>query len=196
VRYVLAEPGTRAALPLVLRDPAGWVFERPSPLARLFLPAAAEVATEEHWIHWVRRNRDFALRALVPAVPASLGGDARGVTGRAMTTDGRWRARRPRASTLALTLPEPERLTADVRLVERRLLASSVLADPGWRLLVGGEPSPTVVANGPLVAAWLPRGEWRLELLYRPGGFLAACLLAAGAAGTAACGLTRPPRRR
>ncbi len=44
-----------------------------------------------------------------------------------------------------------------------------------------GERHPTLVANGPFVAAWLPAGERAVELLYRPRGLVAGALLAAGA---------------
>lgn len=35
------------------------------------------------------------------------------------------------------------------------------------------------VTNGTLVGAWLPAGELRVELLYRPPGFVAGCLAGA-----------------
>jgi hypothetical protein len=70
-------------------------------------------------------------------------------------------------------------------------LATGIHAAPGWRVLADGRPVP--VAPGPLLAAPLPRGARRVDLLYRPAGFLGGLLAAAlGLAGGAAW-LARPP---
>jgi hypothetical protein len=192
VRYVLASATTELDLPVAFSHRAGKVFERPTALPRLFLPAAADVVEPGlDWVSWIDRNPSFLARALVPEGPRFGGG-----AGEASDPRKPWRARRPRASSLQLELRGPERLAARLDLAERRLLASSVLADPGWRLLLDGEPRPTIVANGPFVAAWLPKGQWRVELLYRPRGFLAACAVAAAGLAAALCLLTRPPPDR
>ncbi|HBL27112.1 MAG TPA: hypothetical protein DD490_09785, partial [Acidobacteria bacterium] len=78
---------------------------------------------------------------------------------------------------------------------EPRLLASSIFQDRHWHLLVDGRRVPTTLANGPLVAAWLPAGRHELELLYRPWSHLVGCALAALALALA-CGLWLPPPRR
>jgi hypothetical protein len=79
-------------------------------------------------------------------------------------------------------------------LPEPRLLASSLYQDGGWHLLVDRRPWPTFAANGPFVAAFLPPGEHRLDLVHRPPGFLAGVLAAAlGLAG--GCLLLPPPQR-
>ncbi|HEX4496244.1 MAG TPA: hypothetical protein VIE43_11305 [Thermoanaerobaculia bacterium] len=93
----------------------------------------------------------------------------------------------PETSGLDLGTIEPEWLRARARLPRVRLLASSLYQDGNWKLLVGGGRRPTTLANGPFLAAWLPPGEADLDLLYRPGSFLAglavaALALAAGAA--------------
>jgi hypothetical protein len=93
----------------------------------------------------------------------------------------------PPASSLGLGEVRPAWLRARSRLSEPRLLASSVYQDGNWKLLIGGRPSPTALANGPFVAAWMPAGNEGIDLLYRPGSFVlglvvAALGLAAGAA--------------
>ena len=80
---------------------------------------------------------------------------------------------------LEITALEPARITAVADLAGERLLATSIQQDGGWRLLIDGEPHPAILANGPLVAAWLPAGRHRLELLYRPESFRTGMLLAA-----------------
>ncbi|HZI63620.1 MAG TPA: hypothetical protein VFE44_02505 [Thermoanaerobaculia bacterium] len=80
---------------------------------------------------------------------------------------------------------EPERLTARVELAAARRLSSSVYQDGGWALLAGGRRVETTTADRPFVAASLPAGAHRLELLYRPRWFVAgmgaAALALAGA---------------
>jgi hypothetical protein len=181
VRYVMTRPGVDIPLlKLVFRDKTGWIYERPRRLPRLFLPRRAVEHDGGLWAEWLDRNPNFAVRALVQGIPKGK---------RA------WKARRPPESSLAVTLPEPGRVHAQGRLAERRLLASSVFQDGHWRLLVNGEPRPVFFANGPFVAAWLPRGDRRIELLYRPRPFLAGCLLAALSLAGAAVWWVPPPGR-
>lgn len=73
-------------------------------------------------------------------------------------------------------------------------LGSSLCAD-GWRLLVDGSPGATAARPDGLLAAALPPDARRLELLHRPRGFLAGCLLASLAAATAVTWLLPAPRR-
>jgi hypothetical protein len=179
VRYLIAPRKLQRVRPLrvVYQDQTTRIFERPAPLPRLFLPAAAEVPSAVPWPEWVAGNPDFAARSLVQ--PSA---------GRAVA----WSAARPGGSEVRVLSLGAARLTATARLAEDRLLASSVYQDGGWRLLLDGRPRETVIANGPFAAAWLPPGEHRLELLYRPPGFVPGLLLAALAC--LAAGLWLVPR--
>jgi hypothetical protein len=78
-------------------------------------------------------------------------------------------------------------ITARIDLHRRRRLASSIYQDGGWRILLEGRPRPAAMDEGAFLAAHVPAGRWRLDLLYRPGGFRLGCFLAALglAAGTA-----------
>jgi hypothetical protein len=84
-------------------------------------------------------------------------------------------------STLEILAIEPARVAARAFLAEKRLLASSVYQDGGWTLLLDGLPHPSITANGPFAAAWLPAGEHRVDLLYREPGLLPGLALAAAA---------------
>ena len=58
---------------------------------------------------------------------------------------------------------------------------TGISSSPGWRVVVAGEPG---AARAPdpdeaLLAAEVPAGTRRLDLLYRPAGFVAGMLLAA-----------------
>ncbi len=181
VRYVLTRPGAAIPFKLAFRHPAGWIYERPRPLPRLFLPARAAVFRGRgSWVDWLERNPDFARRALVQSSPGQ---------------ERNWRAHPRRRSSLEVHLPEPAHLRARGHFAEPRLLASSVYQDGHWHLLAAGERRPTVLANGPFLAAWLPAGEQRIDLIYRPGIFVAGCLLAALAVAAAAAWWVPRPER-
>ena len=75
------------------------------------------------------------------------------------------------------------------------VLGGSIYQDGGWRLLIDGRHGAAPPA-GRLVAVTLPAGRRRLELLYRPRGFLAGMLAAALACAAAAAAWAPPPARR
>ena len=182
VRYVLAEDRWSFGPPLaaVFEDPNGVAWERPWALRRLFLPAAAEIASPARpWREWTAANQDFAARALTL-----------GTSGH----ENDWQAASPAASTLVLERLSEARIVARVDLAEERFMASSVYQDGGWRLLVDGAAHPTTLANGPLVAAWLPAGRHRVDLVYRPPGFLPGAALAGLAAAVLLAVAAAPPR--
>jgi hypothetical protein len=187
VRWLLAGPGVEPGAPWtpVLDGPGGRVWQRPRALPLLFLPAAAEIYRGGGWQQAVWDRPDFVASTLVAPSPGH-GDDWRAAGG----------AGAPAAvDVVALSAT---RIAARAALAAERLMASSVYQDGGWRVLIDGEPRPLLLANGPLVAAWLPAGDHRVELLYRPGRLvaglaLAGLALAAAAAGGLAPGrLTRP----
>jgi len=164
VRYVVTQPGDALPLPLAFKDAAGWVFERPRPLPRLFLPEQIEVDQGQWEKGWLDGNDDFARRALV-SVPRQVGRH--------------WRALRPGESRVAAGAVAAERIHGRASLAERRLLAASVYQDGGWQVLAGGAPVAGTLVDGVFAGAWLPAGDRDVELIYRPPGFLAGCLLTA-----------------
>jgi hypothetical protein len=172
VRYAMVPEGKTLPSPwrLAFADRSAWIYERPAPLPRYFLPPAAERLPGYPWPRWMRERKDYSSAVLL-----------RGKAGEPAA----WRAApEPPESTSAPSRLAIEALSAaHVRLratlAEPRLLASSHYQDGGWKLLVDRRPHPTVVADGPFLGAWLPAGEHRLDLVYRPRTFLAGCLLAA-----------------
>jgi hypothetical protein len=180
VRYVMARPGLKLPLRPVFRHPEAWVWERPSPLPVLFLPRRVRIIRQEDWTRWVLRNTDFSARALALPSPGY---------------HKHWRSRAAVPARVDLVDWQGARVRARADLGEPRLLATSILQDGHWHLLVDGERAPTTLANGPLVAAWLPAGRHSLELLYRPPRLLLGCALAALAL-AAACTLWIPPPPR
>jgi len=70
-------------------------------------------------------------------------------------------------------------------------LATGLSGAPGWRVLADGRPVPP--EPGPFLAAALPAGAGRVDLLYRPAPFLAGLLAAALGLAAGAAWLARPP---
>jgi hypothetical protein len=170
VRYLLATAGTALPAPwrLVFSDPSAWIYERPDPLPRLFLPPTAERLPGYPWPRWMRGRKEYASAVLL----RGRGGEP-----------GVWRAlpemQGEGLSRLVIGEITPAHLKVAAHLAQPRLLASSLYQDGGWKLLVDRRPHPTVVADGPFLAAWLPEGEHRLDLVYCPRTLLPGCLLAA-----------------
>lgn len=184
-RYVVARAGAELPFSLAFKDPAGWIYERPHPLPRMFLPERT-FPLRTSWSDWLESNPDFGFRAMVETGPEVWK---------------RWRAERPGASALAAGEPgdrrlDSEHLRAHALLAETRLLATSVFQDGGWRLLAGGVRRPTSLVNGPFAGAWLPPGEWQVDLIYRPPPLLPGCLLVGLAAAAAIFWWVPAPRRR
>lgn len=177
VRWVMTRAEVNLPLRLAFRHPQAWIWERPDPLPPLFLPRRARIVRNEVWPQWVHRNTDFSARALVAPSPGH---------------HKHWRSRPVVPSRVDLISWGRARMRARTDLGEPRLLATSILQDGHWHLLVDGRKASTTVANGPLVAAWLPAGRHDLELLYRPWRLLLGCALAACAL-AAACALWVPP---
>ena len=177
VRYVMTRAGVKLPFRLVFRHPQAWIWERPRALPPLFLPRRARIVRNEVWPQWVQRNTDFSARALVASSPGR---------------QRHWRSRPVVPSRVDLISWQDARIRARADLGEPRLLATSILQDGHWHLLVDGRKAPTTLANGPLVAAWLPAGRHDLELLYRPWRLFLGCALAALAL-AAACALWIPP---
>jgi hypothetical protein len=163
VRYVIVRAGVRLPLERAYAGSDAWVWERPDPLPRLFLPARVQM-DRGGWFEWLEGNPDYGLRAL--ADPS-------------WQVDRPWRAREPDASTLRIDRISPAEVRATAVLAEPRLLAASIYQDGGWRILAGGQPVPGVRVNHAFVGAWLPGGTQAVDLLYRPAPMILGCLLAA-----------------
>lgn len=63
-------------------------------------------------------------------------------------------------------------ITGRVRLEQRQRLGTTVYQDGGWRAVVNGVTRETGVDQGVFLTAPLPRGESRVDLVYRPAWFL------------------------
>jgi hypothetical protein len=165
-RYGMVPEGVALPPPwrLAFVDRSAWVYERPAPQPRYFLPPEADRLPGYPWPRWMANRQEYASAVIL-----------RGRSGVPEV----WKPSQPAASKLEIESLGAAHVRLRAALAEPRLLASSHYQDGGWKLLVDRRPHPTVVADGPFLAAWLPAGEHRLDFVYRPRTFLPACLLAA-----------------
>ncbi|HEX3555319.1 MAG TPA: hypothetical protein VIA62_19005 [Thermoanaerobaculia bacterium] len=70
-------------------------------------------------------------------------------------------------------------ISGAAQLRRRQWLGTSVYQDGGWLLLLNRSRHHTVLDSETFVAARLPRGANRLDLLYRPAAFVWGCVIAA-----------------
>lgn len=80
-------------------------------------------------------------------------------------------ARRP-AGRVITPRSEESWITLRSNLRREQSLGSSLYQDGGWRLLIEGRPRPSTLDEGVFLAARLPAGPVRADILYRPRGFL------------------------
>lgn len=94
-----------------------------------------------------------------------------------------------------LTIPrlEAQRITVRIESAPGGPLHSSVYQDGGWSALVNGQPAPAGQEDGPFLAAPLPAGDVRVELLYRPKAFLLGLLVAGVGLVVGVVALVPPP---
>src|SRR5436305_3101081 len=78
----------------------------------------------------------------------------------------------PPSGSLSIPCLEDAWITASLDLDQPQRLGSVLYQDGGWRLLVNGVARPTEVDQETFLAAGLPAGESRVDLVYRPKGFL------------------------
>jgi hypothetical protein len=91
---------------------------------------------------------------------------------------------------------EPQWLQAAAALPEPRRLETSMFQDGHWHVFADGRRLRPEPADGPFVAALLPAGTRKVDLIYRPGSFVLGCVLAAlGLAVTALIAVPPPARR-
>jgi membrane protein YfhO len=67
----------------------------------------------------------------------------------------------------------PGRMLLDVPGEGDRLLATSLPQPEGWRAAAGGRPLDTVTVDGAFLGVHIPAGVSRVELRFRPPGFMA-----------------------
>ncbi|HXU47094.1 MAG TPA: hypothetical protein VN783_16310 [Thermoanaerobaculia bacterium] len=103
-----------------------------------------------------------------------------------------------RAAPLGIVRSDAARLSAEVPpplAAGAWKLSTGLFQDGGWRVLAAGRPLATSREAGALLGAAVPKEAERIDLLYRPRGFLVGMLLAALALAAATGRLLAPADR-
>jgi hypothetical protein len=161
IRYFLTGHHRRLSHPWVeaFRGVGGRVWENPQALGIFFFPAeAVELSSQAAAHSHALTNEDFAAAVAVegPAVPSG-----------------------PQTGTARVVRSPPNGFVVEVASSTGGVVASSVTADPGWRLRRAPEGSSLLRVNGAFVGVALPEGEHRIELRYSPTSWRSGLLLAA-----------------
>jgi len=125
------------------------VWENPSVLPRAWLsgqalPTDRETALERICSDTFDPRRELYLTGTLPAADPSATGTA------TAAWDG------------------PNRVRVEVRASAPAYLVVAVSADPGWQATLDGHAVPLALADGIYPALWVPAGEHRVVLTYRP----------------------------
>jgi hypothetical protein len=157
VRYLLARHGRRLPAPWepVFEGTGGRVWRNPQALPLFYLPRAClRVAGQEEALALTLGNRDPAGLAAVESSSASP---------RPASQQGAVRIVRTEANGFALDVDTPT----------GGLVTSTVSWSSGWRLRrEGGEEEPVERADGAFVGFEVAPGRHRVELRYRPDGWV------------------------
>lgn len=164
IRYVYAPPGQAPTAPKLVRvyeGADGSVFENTKSLPRYFLVRRFRVQSDfERALAMSLSIRNFADEAIVDHIPEKVAKRAPALaTGAVLGGSVRLLDYGPNTSSLA---------------IESRgwnLLVSSDVSWPGWRPYWNGERQPPVIVNGTFLGCFIPPGNGRLELRYRPDEF-------------------------
>jgi hypothetical protein len=128
------------------------VYRNPDALPRWFLPAGAEVIGETDVARWIVSLRDPRRVAVF---------DPRAVA---------WVGQTGPVRAISMS---PGRIVLEVPGSGDRLLATSLPQPEGWRAAA----TETLVVNGSFLGVHVPAGASRIELRFRPPGFLPGVLL-------------------
>ena len=168
VRWAMTAPGGHipAGWTLVHADEGGSLFENPHVLARAFVPK--EVYREpdpKREMAVLRAISDYGERGVASVAPGS-------------SPPRTWVGNGP--ASVAIARYEAQELAMDVRAQAPALIATSVVAWPGWRLTLDGQPAPTASYNHAFLGFLVPPGRHRAVLTYWPASFTWGAWLSLG----------------
>ena len=170
VRYTVAPrnlkeffiPARSAAFPQPLYSDEVDIYPHPTAYQRAFIVHRAIFEPDEEKVFELMRQHKDYLRALAvlnhppqPEIQQQL--DA------APVTDDSWAVIREYS---------PNEVMIDTRMQHAGLLILSDTYHPDWRAFVNGKPTQIYVTDHLLRSVFLPKGEWTVRFVFRPGGFL------------------------
>ena len=183
VRHVLAPrrfsppPGW----PVLYSGREGLLLENPGALERAFVPRLVRrVADPTQRLALLAQIRDFGERGVLGE------GTLAPTESQGWVPNGRAEVR--------IVRYRPQRLVLEVSAEQPAIVGTSVMAWPGWKVVVNGKEARLESYNHACHAFRVPQGRHTVELFYRPDGFVGG--LAVSALSVAACGVAVGLRRR
>jgi hypothetical protein len=132
------------------------IYRNPDALPRYFVAAGADLIAEDGVMGYIAAMKDPRRVAVFDPRAAGWRGDG---------------------AVVAATSPRPGRIGLEVTGDGERLLATSLRHPEGWRAADGKKTLETLAVDGAFLGVHLPAGAKRVELRFRPRGFLAGLLL-------------------
>ncbi len=169
IRSIYAPPGTELSDPdldCVYRGADGVIYANRNALPRYFaVPHFRVEPSFDVAVALMKQIRDFREEAIVDRIPDAFRAElAQGLAANA---------------NVSIETYEGQRTVLHVSSRGSTLLVSSDVNWPGWRAYVNGRRSPTVMVNGAFLGCFVPSGVSRVELVYRPDGYVRGLRIAA-----------------
>jgi hypothetical protein len=183
VRWAFVPAGTAppAGWSVRAHAPSGDLLENKGALARAFVPAFLRIEPDPSArLKQLEAITDFWQRGIVSEL-IDLG------------TAHEWL--RNGDATVTIARYEPHSMTLAVDARERAIVATSIPAWKGWRILVDGTPAETLTYNHAFVALEVPQGRHDVQLRYLPTSFGVGLIVSVASLAAAAL-LLRDARRR
>jgi len=164
VRYALVPEGLEA--------PPGWakiaggrgadLLENRAALPRAFVPSAIHYEPDgARRLEALRGISDFGRRGVVASSPPPSSGE--------------WVPNGPGRATVRSY--RPQSMTLEIEAEGESVVGTSITAWPGWKARLDGLAADSLLYNHAFLAFRVPKGRHRLELRYRPDGFIAGASL-------------------
>ncbi|HZF12655.1 MAG TPA: YfhO family protein [Thermoanaerobaculia bacterium] len=158
VRWALLANGSEAAVPdwtLLHHDEAGLLYENPRALPRAFVPRQIYREPDpQREIAVLGTIADFGEQGVANVAPGAAPPRTWAANGRA---------------SVRIAAYAGQEMALDVDAAEAALVATSIVAWPGWQLRLDGRPAPTASYNHAFVGFLVPPGRHRAVLTYLPG---------------------------
>jgi hypothetical protein len=139
------------------RFPPYTLLRNPDALPRWFFPRRVDAIGKGEIDRWIARLTDARRVAIFRSEAGS------------------WRPAAGEAAPPRPVLNRSGRIVLDVPAGGERLLATSIVWSQGWSANAGGRPLRVLKVDGAFVGVRLPAGPLRIELGFRPPGFVAGC---------------------
>jgi len=157
VRWALLGNGSEAAVPgwkLLHHDDSGLLYENPRVLPRAFVPRQVYREPDpKREVAVLGTIADYGERGVANVAPATAPPRTWGENGKA---------------SVRIAAYTGQEMALDVDAAQAALVATSLVAWPGWQLRLDGRPAPTASYNHAFVGFLVPPGRHRAVLTYLP----------------------------